>query len=397
MHRKQALMSSNDPTVVVRQMDPAQRREFFCQWPKFQVLDWAQLNKKRKVEPLLAALKDLDSIEKRKIAQLLALFVSLKSERGLRILSGEIDRWCPEARSGWDDAVGKLDKVVYSYLHTRKAFENALIVAQADGFENRRGWNTWPPVACGDFRSDEETLDQLRLRLVEYHSGELRGDVCEINHFHRGNDAHYIFAYLPDWPDNQMVFSEAGELESLKLPMAFSILFVYTPCNGQYAMICSGGKKKQADMRRLFYETTTDTKVEDLPPNRAAFKLDHILEGEFRFDRHNVPGVKSVEVSSLSWSSLSEHADPSWVCTRFKEGTTWPQNVEILDRMLAAYEHQRSQIKIESIHLRLQFLGHQHKQLTIRVTPNTCSIKSDDDQARRVMCERCVQAWGFEQ
>lgn len=390
-------MSSTDPTVVMRQMDPDQRREFFCHWPQLQSIDWAQLDKKRKIEPLLAALTDLESPKQREVAQLLALLVSLKSERGLRILSGEIDRWCPEARSGWDEASGKLDKVVHAYLHARKAFENALIVGQADGFEKRRGWNTWPPVACGDFRSDEETLDQLRRRLVEYHSGELRGEVCEIHHYDRGNGAHYIFAYLPDWPDNQMVFSEAGELESLKLPMAFSILFVYTPGNGQYAMICSGGRKKQAELRRLFYETTTGTKVDDLPPNKAAFRLDHILEDGFRFERHNVAGVKTVEVSSLSWSSLSEHANPSWVSTRFKEGTTWPQNVELLDRILSAYNHQRSLIKVESIHLRLQFLGQQHKQITIRVTPNTSSMKSDDDQARREMCERCVQAWGFEQ
>jgi len=381
----------------MRQMDPAQRREFFSHWPQLQSLDWTQLDKKRKIEPLLAALTDLDSREQREIAQLLAYFVSLKSEKGLRILSSEIDRWCPNARAGWDEAAGKLDKVVFAYLHVRRAFESALIVARADGFENRRGWNTWPPVVCGDFKSDPETLGQLSLRLVEYHSGELRGNVCEINHYDRGNGVQYIFAYLPDWPDNQMVFSEAGELESLKLPMAFSILFVFTPGSGQYAMICSGGKEKQADLRRLFYETTTGTKVEDLSPHQAAFRLGHILEEGFRFDHHNVAGVRTVEVTSLSWSSVSGQADPTWLCARFKEGTTWPQNVELLDRILAAYDHRRSQVKIESIHLRLQFLGEQHKQLTIRVTPNTCSIKSDDDQARREMCERCVQAWGFEQ
>lgn len=388
-------MASKDPKVVMKQMDPKLRKEFFCRWPELKSLNWSQLTKKRSIDPLVAAITQLGDSEKREIVRLLANFVTLKSENGIRILLEECDRRNPAARASIGEVNGKLDKIVYSYLHEPLVFQNALVAAEADRFTNRRGWNTWPPVSSGTLCTDTAAKERLGQRLIEYHAAEVRGDCCEINDYISSDGAVYIHAYLPDWFDNHMVFSETGDVDSLKFPLAFSILFVYTPRTGEFAMICEGGAKKQRELRLIFFETMLGLKVDNIPPEFNAFRLDRVLGNGFAFDKHGVVGVRSVEVTSMAWASKNEKAGLKWVGVRFSDKLDWNRRLEQLDRLLAAYDHTRNQIEVVSLDLRFEFHDSKHRSLTIRLSPRTCNIRSDDDELRRDMCDQCVTAWGF--
>ena len=389
-------MTHTDPRVVIKQIDPELRKEFFSTWPAFDKLDWSKLNKKKKVDSLLDCLKSQTDSDQREITYLLGLFSSLKSDDGLRILLEEIRVRNPDVVDGWGLAGSKIDKVVFAYLHAKDAFERAVIFEEADSCSRRQGWNTWAGVKCGKFNIDEAHISRFKKMLIGYHENEFRGKQCEINPYSRANGAEYIFAYLPNWLGNQMVFSDSKGLESLKLPMAFSILFVYTPKSGQFAMIASGGKKKQGDLRSIFYQALTDTSVDDQTPDRRAFEMDRILEDEFRFNQHDIAGVEKVEVASLAWSSNTEDADISWSSLRFRSGLKWKENLGILDRSLVGCGHDRSQIEIQSLLVRFYFTNKAHRALTIKITPQTCTIKSVKCEQRRTMMEQCVTQWGFE-
>lgn len=385
-------MTAFDPRVIINQIDPELRQELFSTWPAFRELDWSKAN----VEALLECFKSEEDTIQREITRLLGMFSSLKTEHGLRVLLEEIRIRNQDALEGWEEADSKIDKIVYSYLHAIEAFSRAAIFVEADLCSLKQGWNTWAGVKCGKFNTDEQHISRLKEMLIDYHKSEFRGKQCEINPYSRANGAEYIFAYLPNWVDNQMVFSESGGLESLKLPTAFSILFVFTPRTGQFAMICSGGRKKQGELRAIFYKALIDTTVDDLIPDRRAFEMDEILGDDFRFDEHSIPGIERVEVASLSWSTNIEAADIPWSSMRFRSGIKWKANLELIDQALTGCNHDRSQIGIQSLQVRFYFTSKSHRALTIKITPQTCTLKSVKCEDRRTMMEKCVAQWGFE-
>ena len=83
-------MTHTDPRVVIKQIDPELRKEFFSTWPEFVNLDWSKLNKKTKIDTLLECIQAQSDSIQREITHLLGLFSSLKTDQGLRVLLEEI-------------------------------------------------------------------------------------------------------------------------------------------------------------------------------------------------------------------------------------------------------------------------------------------------------------------
>lgn len=306
----------------------------------------------------------------------------------------------PKKVGHWNALKRRLDKVVWTYLNARDAFEEAVVFARADSLATTWYFQRWPAVPCENFAVTEENIAALKAALSGYcKEKELRGEHCEIHHYTRRNEAEYLFAYLPDWPDNFMVFNEDGELQSLDVPTAFTNLFVYTPATGMLEMIAAGGKPAQKELRRLFCQGMLGfDDVEDADPERPAYLLDHLLAPGFKFTWEPADRIEEVQVSRLLVLPTVEDHDLDGLALRLRLGLPWTQALENLDALLASRDLSRSQVGVEEVRIRVQLMGDGERRgqvLTINVTPRSCDLKSQDDDLR-IVGAKCLRAWGID-
>lgn len=389
-------MAAFDLKTTLKQIDPDLRQALFLRYSELASLDWLQLKKKRQVDVLFNALLALPNDQKRDIQLLLRTFLSLKPNCHLKVLLEELRDRNPELVNEWSKNKSRLDKIVWTYLNARAAFQEAVIFVRADDLARSMYWRKWQGVTCGKFDTSNDRLDALKRSLVDHHEGEFRGDICELHHYTRKSGAEYLFAYLPDWPENFMVFNREGELESLDLPTAFSILYVFTPATGSLEIIASGGQSAQLALRRRFYETMTETEVEDLDPDRPTYSLDHLLEEGFDFMGHDPIKVERVEVSRLLVYPRVEGFNLEGFQLRIRKGSTWKETIESLDKMLAAVDLSRAQLTIEEIWIRIQCTRNgqsRPRMINLRVTPRACNLKSIDDDELQEIAQNCLEAW----
>ncbi len=389
-------MSQFDLRKSLGRINPDLRRELFSRWPSLSPLDWSQMAKKRSVGPLFDRLQSMTAEEKREINLLLRTFESLAVPRGLKVLLDELRQRSPEHVGTWGAIKAGMDKVVWTYLHAKPVFEEAIVFARADSLVQTRYWRKWSAVACERFEATAERITALEDSLVEHHSGEFRGDRCKVHHYSRRNGAEYFFAYLPNWPEDFMIFTREGELQTLNLPTAFSILFVFTPQTGVLEMIASGGTDVQLCLRRRFYAAMTRTEVPDLLPARPAYELDHLLEPGFSFTGHDTSVVQRVDVTRMALVPTVATPDVDGFALRFRAGIGYSKVMAQLDRTLASMDLDRSHVSIDEIGFRMHCVGdgrRQGRRLTFKVTPRTCELKSVEDEDLRVLGEQSIRAW----
>jgi hypothetical protein len=158
-----------------------------------------------------------------------------------------------------------------------------------------------------------------------------------------------------------MVFNDDGELESLDLPTAFTDLFVYEPDTGALEMIASGGSKSQQQLRRVFYRTMCRLEVEDADPESPEYRLDHLLKPDFVFRLEPADRIESVTVPQILLVPLVDDEgaalDLEALSPRFRKSLSWAKALSIIDGLLESRDMRRSQVKVEHIHIRVQFLG----------------------------------------
>jgi len=390
-------MPAFDLRKTLKQISPTLRRQLFTSsWPALNQLDWKSVQKKTKVDAIFDGLQELPSNAKRDIQMLLRTFLDLIRPCSLKVLLEELQQEAPELVDQWGEIQSRMDKVVWTYLNARKAFEDAVIFARADSFSKSRYWKRWSAVPGCSFSATEDRIEALKAALVEHHIGEFRGDHCEIHPYTRKNGAEYFFAYLPDWPEDFMVFNRNGELESLDLPTAFNILFVFNSKSGKFEMMASGGIETLNSLRRCFYKAMTGSDVEDAPPDRTEYELDHILEDGFAFTGHDTGKIEKVSVTRLLVCPLIEGQMMQGFQARIRRGSTWRAIIEQLDALLTSMNLSRDQVTVDELCIAVQCVSEatrRGRSFTIRVTPRACDLKSLDDDELRVLGEDCLVAW----
>lgn len=391
-------MAPFDLKKTLKQINPKLRKQLFCSsWPDLTALPWDEMKKKTKIEPLFDVLQELGLEQKRDVQRLLKAFLRLKTTSGLKVLLEEIEVHAPSHVEAWGEQNSRMDKVVWTYLNVRQAFEEAMVFARADELSVTRYCRKWPAAQCADFEFTRTRKAALQQALIGHYKTELRGEICEIHHYSRSNGAEYFFAYLPDWPENFMVFNRSGELAPLDVPTAFTLLFVYTPATGVLETIASGSVGTQMKLRRLFYDAVCGMTVEDVDPERPTYELDHVLDDEFSFslDTTMLP-VESVHARRLMVYPTIEGFPLEGIELRFRHGLSWPAALQRLDGMLASQGLTREQVTVEELRIRVQCRGDGERRgrvIPIRVTPRACNLKSQDDDQLRTIGEACLQNW----
>lgn len=394
------MANSFDLRKVLKQISNIHLQQFFAKRGELHDVPWDGL-KEHKIAPIVEAIQALTPAKRRQVQILFKSFLRLSDNAGLKVLLDELRHRYPKKVKHWEALKRRLDKVLWTYLNAQDAFEEAVVFARADSLTTTRYFQRWPAIKCSDFAVTDENISALKEVLSKhYREKELRGEHCEIHHYTRRNGAEYLFAYLPDWPDNFMVFNDDGELQSLDVPTAFTNLFVYTPATGMLEMIAAGGKPAQKELRRLFCQGMLGfSDVEDAAPERPAYLLDHLLDPGFKFTWEPADRIEEVQVSRLLVLPTVEDHDLDGLGLRLRLGLPWGQALENLDALLASRDLSRSQVGVEEVRIRVQLMGDGERRgrvLTINVTPRSCDLKSQDDDDLRILGEKCLRAWGID-
>jgi hypothetical protein len=360
-------------------------------------LEWGSL-KKTQVDPIVAAIRALPPCQRRQIQVLLQSIAKLADNRGLKVVHEELSQRHPELVPTWGALKNRHDKVLWVYLNAHDAFEEAAVFARADALSVTRYFNRWSHAPCDGFEATPERVAKLKAGLQEHYSqNELRGEHCEVHHYTRLNGDEYFFAYLPDWPDNFMVFNDDGEMETLDIPTAFTNLFVYEPSTGAVEMIASGGLPAQRQLRRVFYRALCKVEVEDADPDKPEYILDHLLQAEFSFQTELADRIEAIAVSQILLVPLVESEGLDGLQLRFRKGLPWSESLKVIDDLLCSRDLSRDQVGVDHILVRLLFMGDgskRGKSLTIRISPRSCSLKAEDDEELQVVGNRCLRRWG---
>lgn len=74
----------------------------------------------------------------------------------------------------------------------------------------------------------------------------------------------------------------------------------------------------------------------------------------------------------------------------------WSESLKVIDDLLASRDLSRSQVAVDHILIRLQFMGdgsRRGKSLTIKISPRSCDLKRADDEDLQVVADRCLHRW----
>lgn len=350
-------------------------------------------------EPIVHAWEATTEPRRRHYQVILQDVNELADAKGHKVLVEEMEWRCPEKLAEFQQQKSPADKALWAYLNARTAFDEAAIFARAESlrggsFSDR--WNSLPkmPVTVtSELRSALE--DEIR---SYYWKKELRGEVCTVHHYQRMGGAEFFFAYLPDWPDKQLIFDAENRLTPREDSYAFSNVFVYQPSEGAVELIAKGGTKVRLAMRKAFCRAVLGIEVDDEEPIRNTYGLDHLLDPGFAFTTEAEDRIASVRlrrvrlVPNFSLPAI-EHLEP-----KFTEHATRDEVLMALSKLLAAYNLHRSDVSVTQVGIQLQFMSDGHKKpksMTFNVSvPNTSDLKSKPDDVR-VIGERCIKRWGI--
>lgn len=381
----------------LKQHDNGLLQQLFTERGELQDVSWSAL-KKTEVNPIIVGIKGLSPCKRREVQVLLQSIAKLADPRGLKVIHEELSQRHPTLVPTWGALKNRADKVLWVYLNARDAFEESAVFARADALSVTRYFNRWSQVPCGGFQATPERIAALKTGLrTHYSQNELRGEHCEVHHYTRLNGDEYFFAYLPDWPDNFMVFNDDGELAWLDIPTAFTNLFVFEPSTGAIEMIATGGNTAQQQLRRIFYQAMCQQEVDDADPDKPEYLLDHLLQPGFTFTTVLTDRIETVTVPQVLLVPLVEADGLEGLQPRFRKGMSWADSLTLIDDLLESRDLSRDQVGVDHIQIRIQFLGDgtkRGKTLTLRVSPRSCNLKAEDDEELQAVGGQCLRRWG---
>lgn len=387
-----------DLTAQLKRHDNGLLQQLFAERNELLAVNWAAL-KKTDVKPVEEAIRVLSPCQRRQIQVLLQSIAKLADNRGLKVIREELSQRYPKLVSTWGALKNRHDKVLWVYLNARDAFKEAAVFARADALKVSRYFNRWSQVPCDGFAKTPDRVEALKAALkAHYDQNEFRGEHCEVHPYTRLNGDEYFFAYLPDWPDNFMVFNDDGELATLDVPTAFTNVFVFEPSTGALEMIAAGGNSAQQELRKIFYREICKKEVDDADPDKPEYLLDHLLQPTFTFRLELADRIDSVTVPQILLVPLVEARGLKDLQPRFEKGLSWADALSVIDDLLRSRDLSREQVGVDHIVVRLQFMGDGNKRgkvLSIRLSPRSCSLKSEDDEELQVVGDRCLRRWGI--
>ena len=387
-----------DPIRLLKELSTELLRESFTREGAQLQIPWHNL-RRQKIAPLVLLWETMPEARRWRIHLILQDVHALAGEVGLRVLTEQLEWLHPDRLPEFAACDSRADKVLWAYLHVPDTFDEAAILARADTLTAGRYWNRWNGLPPRPIAVTEALTSRLQAELRKYYwPKELRGRHCRVHHYPRCNGVDYFFAYLDDWPDKLLTFTDDGQMEPRSERYAFTNVFAYDPEMGCLDLIAKGGREVHLRLREAFCRAVLHLDVAPNDPVSPAYRLDHLLDPQLTLPTDPADRIATVRLSHVRMVPRDVKQRLRYEELGFTPQTTLAQAQSELRERLADQGIARERVSVKEASFRLEFHGDgrtRHRTMTFHVgAPNSCNLKSKPDQLRSIG-ERCLRMWGI--
>jgi hypothetical protein len=383
-----------DPRKVLKQIANSLLREFFTRRGELADVPWDQLTEHR-IEPVFEAWQALPEVSQRELQMIFRDVNELADHRGVTVLAQGILAQHPGRAEEFTAQRGKADKAMWSLLHAPEVFTHAAMFVRADALEAGRQWNRRNGLPKLPLENPESFCHTLAEALASvYGPAQLRGRQCMVEHYRRADGSDYYFAYLDDYPDKRVVFSDNESVPSVRWDRyAFENVFVYSGDEGELEISAPGGGKMWASLQVAFCKAVLGRDIAPADPLKPSYRLDHLLQNDFPLPTDPADQVEDARITRLrivpigGGGHIEIKADP-----RGDRNDIYRK----LDRWLRRENLPIEALRVTQATFSLRFIHNgagRQPTLTFDVSvPHSSNLKSKPDEYR-VIGERCLRMW----
>lgn len=379
-----------NPKSVLRYISGGLLKKFFeskghtipIRWEEF---DGAQ------VRELFHYWSNLSDGPRKEIELVLHDVFDMANEGGVRVLMSEVLARHSAIPPEFDALESHYDRAMWMHLHHPEIWNASAMFTRADNLSSGRSWisrNSLPHIQPA---SSADEIEALKKSMSAYYREQQgRGHNAFVEHFERANRQDYYFVYLSDYSNQHVNFDDRGEFHRTPDRRAFEVVFAYDRNTGRLDMFAKGGSKVIQPLQEIFARVILK---DELPPEDASnppYKLDHLMDRNFQFDRDPEDGIAEVQIQQMR---LSIVGDKSRRRITLEPG----QNDNIYDMLEKDLDNKN--IPRSILHLgriTLKFIPAENanfRSMTFDVcTPNSCTLRSkrEDIQA---LASKYLKRW----
>lgn len=159
-------------------------RTLFRKVGAMKAVDWDSLGE-HEIEPLIDAWEEMEE-DRQKFQAILQDVNEFSDEHNQRLLIEDLRSYANECLPEVQQWKSGEDKALWTYLHQRVIFDQAVLFAQAESLRSGQMANRWHGLQTEDFDIDDEKIAALQAAVRDYYwSKELRGTICKVHHYSR--------------------------------------------------------------------------------------------------------------------------------------------------------------------------------------------------------------------
>ncbi len=387
-------MKQYNPKTVLRQISNPLLKELFEHHGHVVDADWEELGP-RQVQVIYEAFLKLPETDRRDFeVELQDIHTVAQIDTGMRLLMEEAAFEELDVGVDLERFASRYDKATWMLLNHPGVWDKVATLAHTETLQNR-SWhrrNGLPkktpdlsPLAIKGLQADISAF---------YWQAEGRGQLCHIEPLCRNAHQDYLFVYLSDHPDTEIIWDEAGNWTQFKRCHAFEVVFVYDRKHGTMDVYAQGGRKVVEPLQQLFAKAVLGVALEPEDPAVSPHRLDGLKERAFGFETDPEDGITQVAIRLLCVSPLG---NPKKKITVQLAPEGDPDDIYVaLENDLNREKLPVSLLRVVRARICMQLDGYgRSKSLTFDISPRTCSLKSKPERLRE-LGEKYLRRWGIE-
>ena len=388
-----------EPRAMLKHSSIPLLRQFFEKRGVLADLPWDEIKEKRLADLIYRAWQSLPDAERRTIQAIFQEVWDLADERGVQVFSDELKAIAPQRVWEFVACQSRLNRVLWFYINFPELFEKAALFVRADWLSSSRYAVRRNSLPKKSITVTPEIRGALAAALQNYYwPNEMRGRHCRIEHYTRSDGNEYFFAYLDNWPDSRLICEDNGEFESISLRDAFSLLFVFCPHDGSLELVVKGDNSIHYPLQRAFAQAVCGVDVEPANPIRPEYRLQQILDADFRYPTDATDQVASVRLRKIQLEPTTTSLAGALLTLSFTPRVQRHEWIDIIHRQIAALGLKRNEVKVRQAAFQLKFMNAgvgRAKSMTFTVNlPSACDLKTKSDDLQEIGV-RCLQKWGI--
>lgn len=387
-------MKQYNPKTVLRQIGNPMLKAFFEHHGHTIDVDWENLGP-RQVQDIYDAYLKLPEGDRRNLdIELQDIHTIAQMDGGVRLLIEEAVYHGLDVAATLDTLESRYDKAVWMLINHDEVWDKAAILAHADSLQER-SWHKRNGLPKEPPDLSPAALQQLQTDISAFFwQAQGRGKLCHIEPLRRNAHQDYLFVYLSDHPDTEIIWEADRSWRRFRRCHAFEVVFVYDRDAGTLDVYAQGGRTVIGPLQTLFAKAALGRALEPEAAHDIPYRIDMLKDRTFSFDTDPEDRITQVLIRLLCVAPLGNLKKKITVQLP-PDGQ--PEDIYTsLDNDLNRENLPVSLLQVEKARLSMQLDGYgRSKTLTFDISPRTCSLKSKPEHLRD-LGEKYLRKWGIE-